>query len=109
MRILRRNKWKYRDIVEKRCHFQKHSHFPNCLWEVGHLISVTYCILDLTDSIREIGSSLSTNSTFLILFFFYFYQGHPKVCSAPPCFKINSQLLLCFSRPLPLGPARVNH
>ena len=73
--------------MEKRCHFQKHSHFPNFLWEVGHFISVAYCILDLIDSIREIGSSLSTNSTFLMLFFFIFTKVTLKFALPLPVLK----------------------
>ena len=44
--------------------------------------------LDLTNSVREIcTSSLATNSTFLMVSLFYFYKGHSKVCSVPPCCK----------------------
>ena len=60
--------------MENRCHFSKGTtDCPNLLWVVGHFISVTYCMIDLTN----FSSSLVTNSTFLIAFSFYFNQGHP--------------------------------
>ena len=67
---MRRDRWKYRDIVKIDVIFSKSTlDFSNILWVVGHFISVVCCILDFTDSIREIGCSLATNSTFLIVFF----------------------------------------
>ena len=74
--------------MENRCHFfQKHSDFPNFPWVVGHFISVTYCILSLTNSIREIGSSLLTNSTFLIVLFFIFAKVTLKFALSLPVLK----------------------
>ena len=34
--------------------YQKHPDFPNFLWMTGHFISAIFCILDLTNSSREI-------------------------------------------------------
>ena len=58
--------WNYSNIVENKGRF-----FPKgppisltFLWMVGHVINYIYCILDLTNSVREIGRDLATNSTF---------------------------------------------